>query len=164
MSKQTVVALSVVIVSVLLLGSSALLYQNADSVNKLQAYIKTNCTLSERICLSIQNALRPLSNLSFEIQRQQISKETLPSIRLYMSDGALQQIDEKRNATLGKPVPILFTGADDWVNAKLIADNGITNQEVSVSLRLKGDWGIILTTLVNYHSELIQRVVKLLWV
>ena len=154
MSKQTIVVLTVALVSVLLIGSSSLLYNNAATVNNLQSYIKTNCKMSEEICLSIQNALRPLLTLSFEINNQKISKETLPSIHLYLSDGALKQIDDKRNVTLAKTTPILFTDTDDWVKGQLIADDGLTNKETPVSLRLKGDWGDHL----SYPSKLSFRI------
>jgi len=141
MSKQNFSFIVILFIIVGLLATGNYLYKNTDKVNELNTYIASNCTISEDFCLSLQNALRPLLILDYEVKTQKISKEVVPSIHIYLSDGALHKISEKRIHTLEKPTPILLTNKDDWVKGKLITNDGITEKETPISLRLKGDWG-----------------------
>ncbi len=146
MSKQNLTFLITTLVAVILLATGNYLYKNTSKINALNAYITSNCSMSENFCLSLQNALRPLLSLGYEVEIQKISKEVLPSIHIYLSDAALRKINNKRNDTLEKIIPILLTDKNDWVKGNLVADDGQSKKEVPVSLRLKGDWGDHLLT------------------
>jgi hypothetical protein len=103
--------------------------------------IPTLCTSEHVACIALRDSLRPLTDAAFTVKRTKFSKGELPILDIYMSNGALAKLKDKREETLGKPGvrQVLTKSKDDWVKAKIIADDG-TRSEENVSLRLKGDW------------------------
>ena len=99
------------------------------------------CTSEHVACIALRDSLRPLTDAAFTVKRTKFSKSELPILDIYMSNGALAKLKNKREETLGKPGvrQVLTKSKDDWVKAKVIADDG-TRSEEKVSLRLKGDW------------------------
>lgn len=141
MKKQYLISLGIVIFAVLLSAGIPWLQKSAPLFQQWQTRLTENCIMPTAMCISAQNSIRQLTSLEFDLQRQQTSKENIPRLHIYLSDGALQKIEDKRNDTLAKTRPILLLEDDDWVKAEVLADNGIEYKKLAIKLRLKGDWG-----------------------
>ena len=105
------------------------------------AEIPALCNSEHVACVALRDSLRPLTDAAFTVKRTKFSKSELPILDIYMNNGALAKLKQKREETLNKPGvrQVLTKSKDDWVKAKVIADDG-TSSEEKVSLRLKGDW------------------------
>ncbi len=117
------------------------LYTNPKEIRKELLSLQKNEHIPVFVKSFVLNLFRDLDTLGFSIKREKISKEKLPILEIFMSNGALQKIEKKRLETLNKKRPILITDDNDWVKATVIADNGKKREKVKVYLRLKGDWG-----------------------
>ena len=84
----------------------------------------------------LQSKAKDLSYLD----RSNIPINELPILRIYMTDGAIGKLRNKRNEVLSLRTPLLTTSDDDWVSARIIADNGGAKKKVNALIRLKGDW------------------------
>lgn len=125
----------------LLLGASTLfVYKNPETLRNYYFSLSQSCTLEREYCITLLSPLKALSDTAFEIKRKNISLEKLPILRIYMSDGALRKLQDKKLATLAYTLPILLTEDDDWVKATLLADDGKGTRKAKAKIRLKGDW------------------------
>ena len=84
----------------------------------------------------LQSKTKDLSYLN----RSSIPINELPILRIYMTDGAIGKLHKKRNEVLSLGGPLLIASDDDWVSARIIADNGRAKKKVNAVIRLKGDW------------------------
>ena len=129
----------------LALGASTLFIYKHPGALRTQYYaLSKKCTLEQKYCIALLSPLKALSDTAFEIKRKQLTLQQLPILRIYMSDGALKKLQDKRTSTLaiarpGK-LPILLTEDDDWVKATLLADDGKGARKAKAQIRLKGDW------------------------
>lgn len=121
-------------IALLLLGLSWHLVKNPASVSSPQ------CEDGELVCVLANDILKDVTGLHFDLKRSQFDKKSLPIINLYLSDGALDKIDQKRRAALAKPGQILIGEDDDWVKGSIVVDGGDDWVKAKVELRLKGDW------------------------
>lgn len=98
------------------------------------------CETDDLACILFGDMIREVTALQWDLKREPFDKKTLPILQIYLTDGALQKLYDKRRATLDKPGQILLGEDDDWVSASVIADDGGRSEKLSASLRLKGDW------------------------
>ncbi len=133
------VYIAVMCLALLLSASIPLIYQHADRLSSWIASLSKNCPLSDKVCLTMLLPTKQLFDVSLQTLRQQITKEELPVLNIYMSDAALQKLSEKRFVAINKERSILLTEDDDWVSASIVVDNGEA-KKVKTELRLKGDW------------------------
>lgn len=125
----------------LLLGASALfVYKHPEELRNHYLSLSKNCTFDKQYCIALLSPIKILSDTAFEIRRKQIPLEKLPILRIYMSDGALQKLQDKRTSTLVGKVPVLLSEDDDWVKATLLSDDGMGAKKTKAKIRLKGDW------------------------
>ena len=122
------------------IGLSGHLKQKHDVIRQSVSQIAENCA-DEVSCALAAPVLRDMYNSAEALRRQQISRDELPVVRIYMNDGALEKLSEKRASTLAKPRPIHISGTDDWVKATVLVQFADLQERSPVSLRLKGDWG-----------------------
>ena len=120
--------------------SSLYIYKHPDTLRDKYHTLSERCTLDENICLALLSPLKVFSDTAFEIKRKNISLQKLPILRIYMSDGAMKKIQDKRRETLKEKRQILLNEEDDWVKATVLADAGEGTKKAKVRLRLKGDW------------------------
>ena len=125
----------------LLLGASTLfVYKHPETLRNYYFSLSQSCTLEKEYCITLLSPLKVLSDTAFEIKRKNIPLEKLPILRIYMSDGALKKLQDKKIKTLSTKKPILLSEDDDWVKATLLADDGKGARKARAQLRLKGDW------------------------
>ena len=103
----------------LLIGTSSFLKGKGESFIYLAEKIDKNCKLYNSDCSFIYSILGELHNVGSGIKRKTISKDTLPIVRIYMNDGSISKLDDKRNSVLSKLRPIHISEDDDWVKAKI---------------------------------------------
>ncbi len=130
-----------IIIAFSLLFGGYYLYTHPKIVHEKLVSLQKNENVPQFVKSFIVNLFRDMDSLSFDIKREKISKQELPVLEIYMSNGALKKIEQKRIETLNKKRPILITSDDDWVKATIIVDDGKKKEKVKTSLRLKGDWG-----------------------
>lgn len=123
-----------------LIGLSGHLKSSNHDIHQHVAELASNCT-DEIGCALAAPLLREVYNSAEALRRQQFSRDELPIIRIYMNDGAIEQLSEKRAGVLAKTRPIHIAGPDDWVKATALVQYADQQEQSSVSLRLKGDWG-----------------------
>ena len=91
--------------------------------------------------MTVSTPIRTFLGATQKQARKQVNANTLPVLSLYLTDGALQKLNTKRQKTLDEPIAILLTEPNDWVAADVVADfNGIESR-AKAAVRLKGDWG-----------------------
>ena len=71
---------------------------------------------------SLRTIRKDIAVFRYEIRRSSIDKNDLPVVRIYMSDGAVAKLNEKRNAVLAKERPIHISDRKDWVRARVIVE------------------------------------------
>ena len=90
--------------------------------------------------LNIDKQLRSKAeDISYLNRRRLIPTHELPSLRIYMTDGAKIKLQNKRKTTLSERYAMLLTNDDDWVDATIFSENGALSNKTKVKLRLKGD-------------------------
>lgn len=123
------------------LALAALLFAAPAYLQKSLTSLKiSKCDSQDLVCVLFGDMMREVTALQWDLKRERFDKQTLPVLQIYLTDGALQKLYEKRRMTLDKPGQILIGEDDDWVSASVIADDGGVSQKLSASLRLKGDW------------------------
>ena len=132
---------------IILLCASALLVLvtyvgNAGRVAQLPDDTDTwICPGRDWLCMTVSTPLRTFIGATHRQARKQVNANALPVLSLYLTDGALQKLNTKRQKTLDEPVAILLTEPDDWVAADIVADYNGTESRAKAAVRLKGDWG-----------------------
>ncbi len=91
-------------------------------------------------CVLANDVMRDVAALAYDLKRARFDRRELPLLSIYLSDGALDKLDQKRRETLAKPGQIMMTEESDWVDASVVSQDGTGSIEASVRLRLKGDW------------------------
>jgi len=125
----------------LALGAGTIyIYRHPDNLRDQYYALSKKCALDKKFCVALLSPLKALSDTAFEIKRKQLSLERLPILRIYMSDGALKKLQDKRTSTLVGKLPILLNEDDDWVKATLLSDDGKGTRKARARIRLKGDW------------------------
>lgn len=125
----------------LVLGASTFyVYKHPDALRHHYHTLSKKCSLEKNFCVALLSPLKILSDTAFEIKRKKLTLEQLPILRIYMSDGALKKLQDKRTATLVGKKPVLLAKDDDWVKATVLSDNGEGTRKAKVQIRLKGDW------------------------
>ena len=137
MKIQYVIAL---LLALLLVASTLYFYKHPETLRNYYLSLSESCTLEKEYCITLLSPLKALSDTAFEIKRKNTSLERLPILRIYMSDGALKKLQDKKLATLAYKVPILLSEDDDWVKATLLASDGKGARKAKAQIRLKGDW------------------------
>ncbi|WP_279250366.1 CotH kinase family protein [Candidatus Marimicrobium litorale] len=98
------------------------------------------CPRENPLCIVVEDMARDASNVHYDLQRQMFDKKTLPVMKIYLTNGALDKLYQKRRQTLNKPGQILIKDDNDWVKASIILNSGNEIKELNTRLRLKGDW------------------------
>ena len=98
------------------------------------------CPGENPLCRTVEDVARDASNVQYDLQRKTFDKETLPVMKIYLTNGALDKLYRKRRETLDKPGQILIKDDNDWVKASIILNTGNETKKLKTRLRLKGDW------------------------
>jgi hypothetical protein len=126
-------------------------WNDVDIVTRTFEALSWRCDISigEKHCRYLLSPIRQfiktgfpdlVEHTSYKIRRSAISKSEVPVLHIYMTEGAINKLKKKREAAISKDVAILFSSDDDWVRAKLIADDGESQKITTARVRLKGDW------------------------
>lgn len=135
--KQTTTISLVVAVLLLFIGTS--INSNPSILRQAYQWIDGR-EGGGKLGIALLAPLRPLADTEFLIRRSGTSKSELPVLRIFMTDGALRELVEKRNRILAENSPILLATDDDWVDATIVWGDGRTQKKTTTTLRLKGDW------------------------
>jgi len=129
-------------IAALLLAVVNYIHNNPHIVNNITATVMEKCPANGAggVCAALSVVIKPFYDFTYDLKRKKFSKQELPLIKIYLSDGAINKLNNKRKSTLAENIPILLSEEGDWVNAKILADNGGGLKKVDVQLRLKGDW------------------------
>ncbi|MDG2289314.1 MAG: hypothetical protein P8K83_05870 [Woeseiaceae bacterium] len=82
------------------------------------------CPRENPLCIVVEDMARDASNVQYDLQRQMFDKKTLPIMKIYFTNGALDKLYQKRRQTLNKPGQILIKDDNDWVKASIILNSG----------------------------------------
>ncbi|MCF6220266.1 MAG: hypothetical protein L3J65_04060 [Robiginitomaculum sp.] len=137
-----------------LLGSKGI-KQNPDTVLGFVQILKGNCTHGSLRCKIMNPIIRDAETITHGVNRLSVSKDQLPVVRIYMTDGAVGKLEAKRRSVLAMPVPIHFSKKSDWVKGTVVVEFDGRKEKSKVSLRLKGDWGDHLShpTKISYRIK-----------
>lgn len=131
----------IVVLSALFLLASKGLKQKPDVVLGFVEIIKGNCVNGSLRCKIMNPIIRDAETITHGVNRLAVSKDQLPVLRIYMTDGAIQKLENKRQSVLAMPVPIHFAQKQDWVKGTAMVEYEDHKEKSKVTLRLKGDWG-----------------------
>lgn len=120
---------------------SAGLKSKGDGIVHYVEQFGDRCKSIPLLCDASASILKELHNSGTGIKRQSITRDELPIVRIYMNDGAVGKLENKRKSVLSKPRPIHIAEDDDWVKATILVEYADKKEKSKVSLRLKGDWG-----------------------
>ncbi len=139
--KKNLLSLLIVMIGFFFLAFSAYLKNHGDSIVSWTAKIDEHCTIFTKRCSGLDTMLNELNNSGIGAKRQAISKDELPIVRIYMSDGSVKKLNDKRNSVLSKRRPIHIAQNRDWVKATVLVEYAGKKEKSKTSIRLKGDWG-----------------------
>lgn len=139
--KKFFAVLVVILAGASFLGLSAYLKGRGNAITSVVEKIDNKCTNLGLNCQPMSSIFNELHNSGEGIKRSSISKDKLPVVRIYMSDGAVEKLDGKRKSVLAKPRPIHIAEDKDWVKATVLIEYAQRKEKSKASLRLKGDWG-----------------------
>ncbi len=139
--KKHFMTLAVILLGFLFLAVSVFLKDNGNILISWTGKVEQKCASLDKKCSGLVSILNELHNGGSGINRLALSKDKLPIVRIYMSDGAVQKVDDKRNSVLSMRRPIHLAEDKDWVKATIMVEYGQTKEKSKVLLRLKGDWG-----------------------
>ncbi len=153
--KKYIAYIFIIALSALLLLGSKGLKKNQDVVLGLVEVLKGNCIHGSLRCKIMGPIIRDAETITYGVNRLDVSKDDLPVMRIYMTDGAIGKLEKKRQSVLAMPVPILFSEKPDWVKGTIIVEFSDRKEKSKVSLRLKGDWGDHLAhpTKISYRLK-----------
>jgi|GEM_PF-3705750 len=98
------------------------------------------CKSEDSLCAYLTAPLRPVLNQTIRQARSQTNSDRVPVLKLYMTDGSIKKLNDKRAETIAEDRAILFSGPDDWVRADLVVETEDGIAEAKTRARLKGDW------------------------
>ena len=98
------------------------------------------CRSEDSLCAYLTAPLRPILNQTIRQARSQTNSDRVPVLKLYMTDGSIKKLNDKRATTIAEDRAILFTGPDDWVRTDLVVESEQGIAEARARARLKGDW------------------------
>ncbi len=153
--KNYISTLLVILLAAFFILASTSIKKHPNSVFLLVKTLKGNCVHGSLRCTIVAPITRDAETVSHGINRLEVSKNQLPVMRIYMTDGAINKIEEKRKYVLGMRVPIHFTNKQDWVKGSVIVEFDGRKEQSKVKLRLKGDWGDHLShpTKISYRIK-----------
>ena len=139
--KRFAAILTVLLTAVVFLTGSQLLKNQLSSAQIGPSSISEHCDSERLRCKAFASIFKDIDNLKYDLKRRSIDKSDLPVLRIYMSDGAINKIDQKRKSVLNMRRPIHISEDGDWVNGSAIVEHGTRKEKSKITLRLKGDWG-----------------------
>ena len=104
--KKNLLSLFIIVMGFSLLGFSSFLKNHGDGIVFWTAKINEHCAVFSKKCTALDSILNELNNGGLGAKRQALSKDELPIVRIYMSDGSVRKLDDKRNSVLAKLRPI----------------------------------------------------------
>jgi len=119
---------------------SAGIKKRPDIIHKGVSGLKMNCAPNSLRCNLLAPIIKDANNVTHGLNRAHMSKDDLPIIRVYLSDGAVAKIANKRKSVLAMPKGIHISNKDDWVKAEILVEYEGYKETSKVVLRLKGDW------------------------
>jgi hypothetical protein len=145
----------IITLSALFLLASKGVRQNPDIVLSFVETLKGNCVHGSLRCRIMGPIIRDAETITHGINRLDVSKDQLPVVRIYMTDGAIGKLEAKRQNVLAMPVPIHFSEKRDWVKGTVMVEFEDRKEKSKISLRLKGDWGDHLShpTKISYRIK-----------
>lgn len=145
----------IIILSALFLLASKGVRQNPDAVLGFVQILKGKCVHGSLRCKIIGPIIRDAQTITHGVNRLDVSKDQLPVLRIYMTDGSIGKLEAKRRSVLALPVPIHISEKQDWVKGTVIVEFDGRKEKSKVSLRLKGDWGDHLShpTKISYRIK-----------
>lgn len=139
--RKNLAVLFIIITGLIFLIFSSYLKNHGDRVVSWAADIEQECSNLSLDCRGVYSVLHELHNSGAGAKRKSISKNELPVIRIYMSDGAIEKLDKKRHSVLSKLRPIHIAKDRDWVKATILVEYASKKEKSKTLIRLKGDWG-----------------------
>ena len=139
--KKNLLSLFIIVMGFSLLGFSSFLKNHGDGIVFWTAKINEHCAVFSKKCTALDSILNELNNGGLGAKRQALSKDELPIVRIYMSDGSVRKLDDKRNSVLAKRRPIHIAAGADWVKGTVFVEYEGKKEKSKTSIRLKGDWG-----------------------
>jgi len=117
-------------------------------INTVYAGILSGCNKSigqkhcDNLLLSIPEFESVVINLPDSARRAVLRGETsvtdLPRLHIYLTDGAINKLLKKRERMLVEKHPLRLSESGDWVNGKIISDDGTGQKLNKIKLRLRG--------------------------
>jgi hypothetical protein len=139
--KRKYILLFLISLGVLLIALSKLSKKHDTDLINIVESVWEKCEPPGLLCKSSASMLKDIYNSAKGSGRSSISKDEMPVIRIYMTEGAVSKVDNKRKSVLEKKRPILISDKKDWVKATIVAEHQNKQEKSDVLLRLKGDWG-----------------------
>ena len=139
--KRKYIILFVISLGVLLIALSKFSKNHDTDLINFVGSVWEKCERPSLLCKGSASILKDIYNSAKGAGRSSISKDEMPVIRIYMTEGAVSKVDHKRKSVLAKKRPILISDKQDWVKATIIAEHQNKQEKSDVLLRLKGDWG-----------------------
>jgi len=138
--KKLIASLLILALGLGLIWSSKAIKQNPEKITTGIAALKGNCTPYTRRCRLIAPIVTEAQTVSYGLKRENFSKDELPIIRVYMSDGAIAKLQDKRRSVFDKQQPIHISNKEDWVKGEAIVEFENRKEKSKTRMRLKGDW------------------------
>jgi len=98
------------------------------------------CETEDSLCAYLTAPIRPILNQTIRQARSQTNSDRVPVLKLYMTDGSIKKLNDKRAETIAEDRAILFSGSEDWVRTDLVVQSEQGIAEARARARLKGDW------------------------
>ena len=99
------------------------------------------CKSEDSLCAYLTAPLRPILDQTIRQARSQTNADRVPVLKMYMTDGSIKKLNDKRVETVLENRAILLSGPDDWVRTDLVVQSEQGTIEAKARARLKGDWG-----------------------
>jgi hypothetical protein len=113
---------------------------NPEKISEGVASLKNDCVPGSPRCRFVAPMVTEAETITYALKRKSISKDELPIMRVYMSDGSIGKLQDKRRSVLSKPQPIHISHKEDWVSGEVIVEFENRKEKSKVNMRLKGDW------------------------
>ena len=152
--KNIISACLILATAIVLIVGSAKLKENPDLVAFAGKSLKGGCYPGDFRCSMVQPFVKEADSITYGIKRGAISRDELPILKVYMSDGAIGKLQSKRKSVLALTRPINISSKNDWVNGEALIEYEGRKEKSKVAMRLKGDW----SDHIDYPRKLSLRI------